>query len=49
MQYLDGANESVLVMVQIETVQGMQNVEEIAAVDGIGQSLVLLKHHCTCV
>ncbi|EJD50080.1 Phosphoenolpyruvate/pyruvate domain-containing protein [Auricularia subglabra TFB-10046 SS5] len=34
-QYLDGANESVLVMVQIETVQGMQNVDSIAAVDGI--------------
>ena len=35
-EYLDRANESVVVMAQIETVEGMQNVEEIAAVEGIG-------------
>ena len=34
--YLDSASESIVVMVQIETVEGMNNVEEIAAVPGVG-------------
>lgn len=35
-EYFKTANESVLVCVQIETKDGMQNVEEIAAVPGVG-------------
>ncbi|KIL64774.1 hypothetical protein M378DRAFT_77809 [Amanita muscaria Koide BX008] len=35
MEYLQEANNNVLVMVQIETKGGVQNVEKIAAVDGI--------------
>jgi len=38
-QYLDNASESVVVMVQIETVEGMNNVEEIAAVPGVGECI----------
>ncbi|KAF7350154.1 Phosphoenolpyruvate/pyruvate domain-containing protein [Mycena venus] len=34
-EYLEGANDAVIVMVQIETKEGLANVEEIAAVDGI--------------
>jgi len=34
-EYLNTANDSVLVMVQIETKEGMQNVDAIAAVEGI--------------
>ena len=36
-EYIKGANEHVTVMIQIETQDGVKNVEEIAAVDGIGQ------------
>ena len=35
-EYFTAANDSVLVIVQIETPEGVQNVESIAAVDGIG-------------
>jgi 4-hydroxy-2-oxoheptanedioate aldolase len=34
--YLDQASEGVVVMVQIETVEGMNNVDEIAATEGVG-------------
>jgi 4-hydroxy-2-oxoheptanedioate aldolase len=34
-EYLKGANEHVTIMIQIETQEGVKNVEEIAAVDGI--------------
>lgn len=34
-RYLDGANEQILVMVQIETRKGLENVENIAAVEGL--------------
>ncbi|KAH8827596.1 Pyruvate/Phosphoenolpyruvate kinase-like domain-containing protein [Flagelloscypha sp. PMI_526] len=35
LEYKDNANEHVLVMVQIESKEGVENVEEIAKVDGI--------------
>lgn len=35
-EYLRTANDHVLVVVQIETKEGVENVEKIAAVDGIG-------------
>ena len=35
-EYFTAANDSILVIVQIETPEGVQNVESIAAVDGIG-------------
>jgi 4-hydroxy-2-oxoheptanedioate aldolase len=35
-EYVANANESVLTMVQIESVQGLQNVEEICQVEGVG-------------
>lgn len=34
-QYPAGADDNLLVIVQIESRQGVENVEEIAAVDGI--------------
>ncbi|KAG1840189.1 Pyruvate/Phosphoenolpyruvate kinase-like domain-containing protein [Suillus subalutaceus] len=34
-EYLNSANENVVVMIQIETKEGVKNVEAIAAVDGI--------------
>ncbi|KAL0960837.1 hypothetical protein HGRIS_005853 [Hohenbuehelia grisea] len=34
-EYLKGANETVLVLVQIETEEGFKNAKEIAAVDGL--------------
>jgi 4-hydroxy-2-oxoheptanedioate aldolase len=34
--YMRAANDHVLVMVQIETKEGVQNIDKIAAVDGIG-------------
>ncbi|KAL0635767.1 hypothetical protein Q9L58_005300 [Maublancomyces gigas] len=34
-EYLEQANDSLLTIVQIETKEGLENVEEIAAVDGI--------------
>lgn len=37
-EYLQKANESILVLVQIETKEGVQNLEEILAVDGLGSS-----------
>lgn len=36
-EYLSVANEEVLVIVQIETKEAVENVEKIAAVDGIGE------------
>ncbi len=39
-EYVAVANDLVLVMVQIESVQGLQNVDEICKVDGVGGSLI---------
>lgn len=36
-EYMQSANQTILTVVQIETRQGVENVEEIAAVDGIGE------------
>ena len=33
--YISGADKNLLVVVQIESVQGVQNVEEIAKVEGL--------------
>jgi 4-hydroxy-2-oxoheptanedioate aldolase len=33
--YVQGADKNLLVIVQIESVQGVENVEEIAKVDGL--------------
>jgi 4-hydroxy-2-oxoheptanedioate aldolase len=33
--YIQGADKNLLVIVQIESVQGVENVEEIAKVDGL--------------
>lgn len=38
-EYLASANEQIVVMVQIETKEGVENVEQIAAVPGIGESI----------
>lgn len=37
-EYLKRANRNVLVAVQIETVEGLENCEEIAKVEGVGES-----------
>jgi 4-hydroxy-2-oxoheptanedioate aldolase len=34
---LNSANENISVLVQIETREGVENVEQIAAVDGVGE------------
>lgn len=39
-QYLEGANEKIAVIVMIETAAGVQNTEEIAAVEGLDGILV---------
>lgn len=36
-QYLDSANENILVMIQIENKEAVENVDEIANVEGIGE------------
>ena len=35
--YLASANDAVLVLLQIETREGMRNLEEILSVDGVGE------------
>lgn len=37
-EYLKVANDTLITMVQIETVEGVKNVEEIAQVPGVGES-----------
>jgi 4-hydroxy-2-oxoheptanedioate aldolase len=46
-QYLETANDNVLVMVQIETKEAIEKVQEIAQVDGIGKSRVDLNQDYT--
>lgn len=41
-EYVRTANRNTFVAVQIETLQGLENCEEIAKVDGIGQSACFL-------
>ena len=36
-EYVAKANDSLITMVQIETVAGVNNVEEICQVDGVGE------------
>ena len=36
-EYLSSANEGTLVIAQIETKEGVENVEDIAGVDGLGK------------
>ena len=44
-EYLESANRDILVMVQIENREGVENVQAIAAVDGVGQYLLYLNQH----
>lgn len=37
-EYIDTANQSLIVIAQIENPEGLKNCDEIAAVDGIGKS-----------
>ncbi len=46
-EYLDTVNESVLVMVQIETKEGVENVREIATVDGVGKCEIYSSHEAS--
>jgi hypothetical protein len=43
-EYVQRANESLLTIVQIETLQAVQNVDAIAAVDGVGESPAAAPH-----
>jgi 4-hydroxy-2-oxoheptanedioate aldolase len=36
-EYMKSANQTLLTMVQIETVEGLENVDAICAVDGVGE------------
>lgn len=47
-QYDDNANKDLLVMVQIESRQGVENVEKIAAVPGLDALLIGKFPHMTC-
>lgn len=40
-EYIGDSNKQILVMVQIETKEAVENLEEIAAVEGVGASLYL--------
>jgi 4-hydroxy-2-oxoheptanedioate aldolase len=40
--YLNTANETIIICVQIESVQGVENVDAICAVEGIGRWLTTL-------
>ena len=40
-EYVAKANVTLITMVQIETVEGLKNIEEICRVDGIGESFWL--------
>lgn len=43
------ANGNVVVMVQVESLEGLENVEEIVQVDGVGMfTLSLLVLYATC-
>ncbi len=37
-EYLDSANEDILVMIQIENQEALQNLDDIANVEGIGEA-----------
>lgn len=37
-EYLKQANSTILTMIEIETIEGLKNVKEIAAVPGVGGS-----------
>ena len=39
-EYLESANRDILVIVQIENREAVENVHDIAAVDGIGQFII---------
>lgn len=38
-EYVAAANDLVLVMVQIETIEGLKNLNEICRVEGVGKSV----------
>lgn len=38
-EYIAAANKNVITMVQIETAEAVENVDEIVQVDGVGESL----------
>lgn len=49
-EYVNSANENVVVMVQIETAAGVKNIDEICQVDGVGNSTLphkINKRHWT--
>lgn len=41
-EYVATANDNVLIMIQIESVEGLSNIEEVCQIDGIGQSFLRL-------
>ena len=41
-EYVSTANKNLLTMVQIESIEGLENVEEICQVDGVGKSSLKL-------
>ena len=43
-EYLESANQDILVMVQIENREAVENVHAIAAVDGIGQCFIFERY-----
>lgn len=42
-EYVSKANDNLITMVQIETVEGVKNIEEICQVDGVGESSQMCK------
>lgn len=45
-EYVKKANETIITMVQIETTEGVDNVDEICQVEGVGESSIAL--FCNC-
>lgn len=46
-EYVESANEAVMVIMQIETREGVENIEDICAVDGVGASFCDMSHMVT--
>lgn len=44
-EYVAKANDSLVMMIQIETVAGVENVDEICQVDGVGESMILRENY----
>lgn len=47
-EYIDKANEAIMIIVQVETLLGLENAEAIARVPGVGKSNLCIISPCLC-